>query len=193
MIVDGLVALVAALGDYFTANKVAATVGFGLKARMAQINQGPGGASRVILIPGKIDPSPGSSKVVDGGPFSQPRHTRDNPRHLAWWHKIITCSVWGVDPTKPRDELAEYAATVDLLEKTYQGLHNAVYTDPRDGSKFAVGLADLQLDGSSWVSPPTEVAFGRELVVFFTHNGPIFDRLIDTTTPQPAIVRDPAT
>jgi hypothetical protein len=194
--IDGLAALVSGLGDYFVSIGVTAKVGFGLKARASQLNQGPGGANRVILIPGKIDPSAGPPKVVDAGTFSQPRQTSQNPRPLAWWHKVVTCSIWAVDASTPavlQDELAQYVAAVNLLEATYQGLHNAIYTDPSDRSKFNVGLADLQLDASLWVSPPSEQAFGRELVVYFTHNGPIFDRAIDITTPKPAISRDPAT
>lgn len=189
--VDGLVALVEGVRGYFA--KIGATeivVDFGLKARSKSINQGTGGANRVVLIPGKVDPSAGIPKALDAGAFTQPRHHSDNPRELVWFHKIVSVSVWGVDATDAatlQDPLKQYAATIALLEKTYQALHYAEYTTP-DNVTHTAGLADLILKDGKWVAPPVENAFGVEFLATFEHNAPLFDRVLGTATPQPAII-----
>lgn len=194
---SGLVALAAGVRAFFEANGVPATVPpVGWKYRTFQVNQGPGGGSRVAFIPGRIDPTaPGVPKVLDAGTFSQPQlstpgprlggqtQNPGNPRPLASWHKLVSVSIWAVDPDGPQDDERQLSALENLVDWTYTAMHNAV--DPVSGRN--VGLADLELVDSVWTTPPVERAFGRELVLFFIQHAPVFDLFIQTTTPKPAI------
>lgn len=195
---SGLIALADGMRAYFAQQKVPAVVTpVGWKYRSFVLNQGPGGGSRVCLIPGKIDPSAGTPpKVSEAGRFSQP-HFGDagsgggyaNPRRLANWERVVTLSVWAVDARDLRNDELQFAALEDLVEATYQAMHNAV--DPVTG--INVGLADVVLEDAVWVLPPAEIAFGRELVAYFRHFGPLFDAGDNVVTPKPAIARNPAT
>ena len=196
---SGLIALSDGVRAFFAANNVAATVTpVGWRYRSFQVNQGPGGGSRVCFIPGKIDPSsPGAPKVLDAGTFAPPRLSSPgpraggvttgagNPRPLVSWKKVVSLSVWAVDTTDLGNDELQLAALENLVESTYQAIHNAV--DPVSGQ--AVGLADIELTDAVWNLPPVERAFGRELVAYFIQSGPLFDLPIDYTTPQPAILR----
>lgn len=201
---SGLIALSDGVRAFFQANSVSASVPpVGWRYRSFQVNQGPGGGSRVCFIPGKIDPTaPGVPKVLDAGQITQPRQAgasgpkvggpgvyAGNPRPLRWWHKVVTVSIWGVDISDPSNDELQLAATEDLFEATIQAMHHAV--DPVSGS--AVGLADIEITDAQWVLPPVEMAFGRELVLFIVQNGPLFDLPVETTTPQPAIIRGAVT
>lgn len=186
-IIDGLVALVQGTKDFFAAQQVTAAVAFGWKAHWEQLNQGPGGANRVVFIPGRVDLSaPAAPRVIDAGTLSKPRKTHDNPRELAWWHKPVTLSIWGVDTTDRNDDLKQYAATVALFEQTMQAIHGAVFTTP-DGVTHNVGLADVIWEEPRWIAPPVEMGFGRCLGVVFTHNGPLFDLAHDVALPAPQV------
>ena len=98
---------------------------------------------------------------------------------------MVSLCVWAVDTRDLEDDQAQLIALEDLFEWTVRGLHNAV--DPVSG--IPVGLADLELTDAVWTAPPVEGAFGRELVCYFLHHEPIFDKPIDVTTPQPGIAR----
>jgi hypothetical protein len=186
--VDGLFALVEASRDYFASQGADVVVGFGEKAHSQIFDQAATGAGRVIFMAGKIDPNVGAPKAVEAGEFTEPRKTSDNPRPLAWWSKIFTVGVWAYDPAEPDSDLAQYKATCDLLELTYQALHRAVWTGP-DGSKHIVGTGDVQIESAFWVRGPVEQALGRELLFYARQDGPLFDQVIPTRTPTAAIDR----
>lgn len=191
--VDGLVALVAGVKAFLAGQKVTAAVDFGWNAREKWINQGPGGGNRIVFVPGQVDPSEGPPKVSDAGPMAQPRLKApgNNPRPLVQWARTVTMFVWGADTTDLEDELKQYAATVGLFEYAVQALHNAVYIDST-GHARNVGLADVVFEKVMWSAMPSNQAFGRELVAYFHLDGPLFDMTIQLATPQPAILRDPA-
>ena len=196
---SGLIALADGMRAYFAKFNVPAVVTpVGWRYRTFQMNQGPGGGSRVCLIPGKIDPSqPGVPSVLDAGTFAQPRLATPgprlggalslggNPRPLASFHKIVSLSIWAVDPTDTSNDELQFAALEGLLDWTYQAMHNAV--DPV--TKKNVGLGDIDLTDAVWTTPPVERAFGRELVAYFLHHGPILDQAVGITTPQPSVER----
>jgi len=195
---SGLIALADGMRAYFEAQRIPAVVTpVGWKYRSFVINQGPGGGSRVCLIPGRIDPSSGTPpKVIEAGTFKQPMFGDAgsnggyaNPRRLIEWDRTVSLCVWGVDTTQLDNDEAQYAALEDLVEATYQALHNAV--DPVTG--INVGLADVVLQDAVFTLPPVELAFGRELVGYFQHKGPLFDVADRIVTPKGAIVRQPAT
>lgn len=200
---SGLVALADGMRAYFEAHQVAATIPpVGWRYRTWQINQGPGGGSRVCLIPGKIDPTaPGPPKVLDAGQITQPWLSTPgprlggpstgagNPRPLRSWHKIVSLCVWGVDTTALDEDEKQLIAVENLFEWAIRAMHNAV--DPVSG--LNVGLADVELTETIWTKPPVDQAFGQEIVAYFIHHEPVFDVPIDVTTPKPGIERGPVT
>jgi hypothetical protein len=193
---SGLIALSDGLRAFFAANAVPAIVTpVGFRYRTFQTNQGPDGGSRVCLIPGKIDPtSPAPPKVLEAGTFrgasqSANRSGPGGPRPLATWDRIVSLSVWGVDPSDTSNDELQLAATENLLEWTYRGLHAAV--DPVTGKN--VGLSAVELQDAAWVAPPVERAFGRELVAWFVHSGPLYDLVPRLTFPTPVLTKGPIT
>jgi len=186
---SGLIALSDGVRAYFEANRIDASVpAVGWRQRTMWTNEGPGGGSRVIFMPGQFDGGL-DSRPLKGGSFHKARQTHDDPRPLVWWARLATLSVWAVDPDRPDDEELQIAATEDLLEKAVSAAHNAI--DPVTGSP--VGLADLIWGDLTWVRPPSDAAFGREILLTFTHGSALFDLPIGIATPQGAVARDPPT
>jgi hypothetical protein len=208
---NGLLALRDGVAAYFLAQGVPATVGqVGIKYRYFQVNEGPGGAMRVVFMPGEYDGSD-APRTRRGGTLSPPRKASGqdskrfavpslsdpsgfvpgpstlNPAPLASNTEIATVSVWAVDPLDPQDEESAYIATFDLFELTLEAMHRAV--DPDTG--VHVGVANLRPGDYLWSTPVGERAFGRELLYSFEHKGLFFFQPIDKATPQPAIHRNP--
>lgn len=207
-VVSGFVALVSAVQAYFDAVGVDAHVSGGWKEREQIINQGVGGANRVVFVPGRIDPALAAPRALDAGKITQPRIKQlsgggdmvggstvgryvDNPRPLRGWDKIVSVSVWGVDTDHLDDEMAQIAATENLFESMIQGVHNGVYSDD-SGLESPTGLGDVIWDGSTWGVFAPNAQFGRELLGFFIHKGPFYDLPYGVATPKPAVHRVPA-
>jgi hypothetical protein len=202
---SGLIALSDGVREYFGAQGITAVVTpVGWRYRTFQVNQGPGGGSRVCFIPGRIDPTmPGAPKVMPAGAIRQPSTSSPpgvpragsllagvrNPRPLRNWDKIVSVSIWAVDTSDVNNDELQLAATEDLLEATVQAMHFAIDPD----TKIPVGMANVVIDEAVWVLPPVERAFGRELVLFLTQPGPLYAPAKDIATPQPAIVKGPIT
>lgn len=206
--VSGFVALVGAVERYFDANGIDAKVAGGWKQREQILNQGIGGANRVIFVPGRLDPTVGAPRPLEAGKIVQPRIKQlsgggdmvggstsgryvDNPRPLRGWEPIVSVSVWGVDNDHLDDELAQIAATVDLFEKMIQAVHNGVFAD-ESGLESPVGLADVVWEGSTWGVFSPNAQYGRELIGYFVHKGPFYDVALGVATPKPAVHRVPA-
>lgn len=195
---SGLIALSDAVRAYLPTIGVTTTVTpVGWRYRTFNVNQGPGGANRVSFIPGKIDPtSPAPPKVVDGGTFYQPKFgnagkplgANANPRRLLSWERIVSLSVWAVDTTDTSNDELQLAALENLVEATFQAMHNGI--DPVSG--LNVGLADIEMQDSLIVAPPVEQSFGREFILYFLHKGPMYDAPIPTVVVTPTIERNPA-
>lgn len=188
---SGLIALSDGVRAYFAQNEVPAEVTkVGLKYRTFRVNQGPGGGSRVCIIPGEFDGDL-APKPARFGKLKKPRHnaTEDgNPRALAWWEKPFTVSIWGVDLTDLGDEEKQLQATEDLFELTVRALRAAF--DPV--TQQPVGLADIVEGPVVLNRKEVERNFGFELLAQFTHNGPLFDSEVEIGFPDGAIARDPA-
>lgn len=187
---SSLIALSDAVRAYFVATNVAANVpACGWKERGKQINQGPGGASRVIFMPGKYTGEPGPPKVLEGGRIGRAqRKTNLNPRELVSWDRVSTVSVWGVDAMRSDDEEAQIEATETLFECTVRAMHNSV--DLVTGVPLGAGA--IEWGDVFLVAPPTERGFGREMLVTFVHKAVFFDDEIDTAFPSAAVARNPA-
>jgi hypothetical protein len=188
---DAIVALRDATAAYFVANDVPAVVArVGLKYRTFQVNQGPGGGSRVVFIPGEFDGSldPKPMKLSE---LAMPRKNvtdTGNPRELFKRTLNVTLSIWAVDTSKLSDEEAQWCATSDLAELTIQGARNG--QDPESG-KYP-GLANLLPYAEILNRTAIENTFGFELLLQCRLGSVYLDQPSDTTTPQPAIARDPA-
>lgn len=190
---SALRALVRGVDAYFQAYGVPARVSLGWTQRDRQDNQGPGGAARVVFVPGEFTPEGGPPRNLRAGLLSRQGQQNDSDgdtrnRALAWWAEIVTCSVWAVDPDNATDEGAQIEATEDLLESTIQGIHNAV--DPK--TQANVGFANvLEWGPATWTLPPAQRAFGRELTFTFVLQVPMRDQPVSLAEPQPAVNRAP--
>lgn len=191
---SGLVGLVRGVRAYFDANGVTAAVSLGWTQRYRQDNQGSGGANRVIFISGETDGSAGPPKVLKGGEldrdgaqnFVAVNANNERIRALAWWHRIVTVSVWAADPASPQDEELQIEATDALLESTLQALHNG--SDPDTGQY--TGGANIEHWGAvAYTTPPVEAAFGREYMFQIVILEGYFDAAVGMAYPGGAVGR----
>jgi hypothetical protein len=208
MFPDGIEGLARGVAAYFVLQGITAQVAVGWTARNRQDNQGPGGANRVVFIPGEFDPGGGPPKPLKAGVIDrngEQNHVDVNGvryRAVAWLHEIITCSVWAVDARAPSDELAQIRATSQLREQAVSAIYNAV--DPEtlaatpqneEGAIYptGTGFANIEEWGPMfWTLPPGESAFGRELTFTFTLYGVVLDAPVALVYPQAAVSRNPA-
>lgn len=168
-ILSGVAALVAATQLYFAEVGDGTTVAFGYRERAKQINQGLGGANRVIFLPGdpngaggKLAPTPrdvGRRELDDG----DGNHVA-TIRPLASWERQFSISIWGVDKDSPRDELAQAVATEALFEHTVRAIEGFVGT----------GGMNLAWGAVTW-TVTKENAFGTELLVGLALAHPLLD------------------
>lgn len=193
---SGIVGVARGIRAFFATNEISAVVRVGWVDRNRQTNQGPGGANRVVLIPGVFDAtSGGPPKPLKAGRIDRdgPSHAYDDKtvrmRTVAFWHEAVTCMVWGVDPDFPTDEERQIEATEGLLELTLRALKNSV--DPESG--MSAGFANLETFGDAvWTMPPAEMSFGRELAFGFELLVPLYDQPYGKAYPQAAVSRLPA-
>jgi hypothetical protein len=190
---EALPALIRGVEAFFQTYEVTASVRFGWNERARRDNQSPAGASRIVFTPGEYGPPdvlrPMKAGIVDRD--GEQNHMVDNPQSqaLAWWHLLVTCSVWGVDPLSPQDELKNYVATKRLFLWTLRAIKNA--RDPDTGD--LVGFANIEEWGQpQWTLPPGVAAFGRELTFTFTMNEPQPEVPILVSFPTPVVSRVPA-
>lgn len=160
---SGLVALVAAVQSYFDAHDVTAKVVLGWKQPTQQINQGPGGANRVVFIPS--DPTGKGGKIV--APQQPGLRNFGDPadvaaRALYDWERFVIVSVWAADGSDPHDEGKQIEAVEDLFESTIQAVHAFAKNNARWGDV-------------AWTTSPVEHVFGRELRAGLTFRHPLFD------------------
>ena len=175
---------------YFKEEEIPAIVAkVGLKYRSFQINvSSPGGANRVVFIPGVFDGT-NSPKARPYGELS--RKTRNasavnNPRELAQWERPCTISVWAApSPSDLQDEEKSLVLVEDLLEKVVRGLYSSALVIPEDTEmSFSVAGA-FSLGAVTVNAPPTESGYGVELLVSLMLRGPFFDKTLDVVFPTP--------
>lgn len=176
IIQSGLINAIASVRTYFASNGITATVEAGWKRRAHQMNQGPGGANRVVF-------TPSADENGGGGELSPPRFPGARGvanvatiRELANWNRRVLVSVWAVDLTATESEEAQIQAVESLLEWTMRAV------------KFAPGaFADAVWGDTKW-TPPQERAFGLEIAVGLTFRHPIFDAPSDLVFPSAAAI-----
>jgi hypothetical protein len=163
-----LLGLADAVQSHFRANEVPANVVFGRRERAKVINQGPGGANRVVICPGTPQGKMGRMGL-DG---LQPGARKDfgRARALAQWESIATVYVWAVDNAQRENEIAQYCAAVELLETTLQAIHT-----------FAAGnykLGDVDADATA-----LERMYGFELSFTLFYQFPLLSTKPDRVIP----------
>ncbi len=179
---SGLLRLRNAVAAYFELFQVPAVVApVGLKYRSFALNQAaPGGANRVVFIPGEFDGSnaPKARKYGEISRSSRNHASVDNPREIASWDRPITISCWSAPvPGAPRDEGETIGLAEDLLEKVVRAVHES-------------GLSDITWGGVIINAPATENGFGVELLLAATQRGPLFGVTLEYAQPTPKLPRE---
>lgn len=131
-----------------TAPRMTATLAFGWPEGAKHVNQGPGGANRIVLTP-----------ADDDGELGPPTRVGGNPKHLWEIARKINVSIWAVDPARPRDPIAQVGAIDRLFAELAQAANDA-----------AAGLH--LFSDRKWVSP-SENQFGKELRCTLTLAQPV--------------------
>lgn len=184
---SGFLAAVVAVQAFLTDNSVNARVEVGWRRRNQQLNQGPGGANRVVFTPSADDSGAGGSlipprfvgprTVYDKDPLAvDPTRPVATMRALRDWQRRALVSVWAVDVTRREDE----AAQIEAVETLFEWVMRAVHGSP--GAFAAVTWGDV-----TW-TPPGERAFGLELRAGLTFTHPVFDSPRDIAYPAGAAV-----
>lgn len=158
-------------------------VAAGWRERGKQINQGSGGANRVVFIPGDV-------KTGRAGNFAPvARKSTTNPAALAQLDELHTMSVWAYDGVNSNDEMAQVEAVEALLELAIQAVHFAVSADTGQ----ALGGANVKWIDKTWTISSVEITYGREVLVTFTIATSYKAQTVPTCTPGTAIIsRNPA-
>jgi hypothetical protein len=188
--VSGLVALVNAVTLDFAKRGIASPGGVPVQVLSGLKNRSLWSVPRVVFIPGKFDGTL-PPKPLDEGRLVPPEHTKaDNPRELATWERLVTCSVYTVDETDIQNDLLQVAALDSLVESTLQSIWNAFTPNvaPIGGNNKEYGYtgqASIAFTDSpvTRIYPGVEFTHGGEILFTFTQKGPFFDVPIPTVTP----------
>lgn len=124
----------------------------GFNQREQQLNQGPGGANRVLLMPGSWPDGGNQGKLVE------PRRRRGITHRVnATWERVVTASVWAADTTALSSPEAQLQAVSSLMNTTHAALRQILEGDfPGTGEVF------------SDTTRTANLAFGQELLMQFT-------------------------
>lgn len=144
------------VAEYFATVDPGVSVQFGAIARWEQLNQGTGGANRIVIVPGRlpdgddgdVDAAPGPGEHID------PDTHAIVPRMIAAQPRFITISVWaaadGATPSaRERHEVLE-----QLIERTL-----------RAGNHSLANLANGQWGRGRYNRNPAELRFGDEYLL----------------------------
>lgn len=162
-----------------------ATIVVGERSKVAQINQGPGGANRIVIQPGDDGGKDGEFLGVRGpGPKTIVPPPLDNTttaqgtqvRRISDWNRLFMISVWACDPARPRDDLPSYEACERLLEDFMQAV-TATYP------------AHIAWGAPTWTRKTVDTEYGREIRVPLAIRSTMFDLPESTVTPSPVVTR----
>lgn len=172
---------------YFAASNVRAAVSIGWKERTKQINQGPGGAARVVFQPSDDDGSAGNFDLTNMRAGEVPIFdtTKTPPlqvahaRRLRTWHETIVVNVWAHDDSKPDDERAQRRAAKTLVSWTMR----AVQASAAGAANAQWGKATASYGQKGSQSFPTELRNGVEYRLWLELRSPVFDRPVELAYP----------
>ncbi len=172
--IAGLITLVAGVRTYFTSRGYTASVAVGWKPATYRINEGPGGANRVVFIPS--NPNGKGGRIT----IAQKTHTLPGPEPIGTWEQVGVASFWAADASSQAalaDEEKQFEAVNTLFEKTVEAVR-------------AVAHAAFVWGDTEWVLDPLEHSFGRELRVGFQLKSALFDRDYAIKTPGPVLTKE---
>lgn len=167
-ILSGFSALVTGVKAYFAVVDPAVEVLCGYRQRAQQLNQGGGGANRVIFLPG--DPNGAGGRIEQPRDVGRQELSDENDvrvaniRPLASWARQFSISIWGWDSTAPRDELVQAGATEALFEQTLRALEQVK----------GAGGPNVEWGGVTW-TVAKENTLGSELLVSLLLTHPLMD------------------
>jgi hypothetical protein len=151
----------------FSAESTTANVVFGWREPAKQINQGPGRANRICIVPG--------DESGDIGEITSARNPGRNPRPLATLNEVFSVYVFGWDSSAPEDELKQYIATRFLYDAWYRAVYLAAH-------------GTFQVLSAKWVTTQMERRFGAEILAVYAIESMIPDS--PWTIAPPPIVSD---
>jgi hypothetical protein len=191
---SGLLYLRDQVAAYFQDQNIPAQVAaVGLKYRSFALNQSTGGGNRIVFIPGEFD---GESQLKSRPYGTLSRNLRNsasvvNPRELLNWERPFTISVWAAPvPGLADSESYSIGIVEDLLEQVIRAIQAC--PDPGDPSGGSSIAASIVWGGVIIKSPPTEQAFGTELLVSAIQNCPFFGPTLDFVIPTAKVTRNGA-
>ncbi len=175
---SGLLRLRDSVAAYFLEWAVGAVVApVGLKYRSFTLNASPGGANRVVLIPGEFDGS-NAPKARKYGALSRETENHasvNNPKEIASWERPFTISIWSAPvPGLSKEEGDTIGAAEDLLEQVVRAILES-------------GMADITLSSILINSQLQENGFGVELLLSGSQRSPLFGVTLDYVKAKPAI------
>lgn len=108
-------------------------VGFtGWKQREQQLNQGPGQANRVLIIPGSYPDGANQGRLI--APL---RRKGLLHRVNATWERVFTLSTWAVDTSDTHNEEKQIQAVSSLMNTCHAALREVLHGDfPGTGDVF---------------------------------------------------------
>jgi hypothetical protein len=173
-------ALVTGVKEYFTAIESSTLIKVGYRERPKQ-SQGPGGANRIVFLPGL--PNGAGGKITPprdvGAQLLTDPLAGDAPvaqvRRLLTWERQFSVSVWAADAsttTAVRDELAQLDVVEALLEQLAQAIEQV----------HGVGGPNVVWGGVTW-TVPKENTFGAEVLVDLAFAHPLMDAPLAVGTP----------
>jgi hypothetical protein len=189
---SGLVYLRDQTAQYFLDYNINAVVPpVGLKYRSFTLNQAtPANSNRVVFIPGEFD-GENILKSRNYGVISRDiRNSASvvNPSEIAAWERPFTVSIWAAPkPGESDDEQSAISEVENLLELTIRAMLSALDpSDPRQGKTVAASI----VWGNVLIkSPPSEKAFGTELLLSAIQLCPIFGLTLDVVQPSAVVPR----
>lgn len=176
---SGFTHLVRGIRSYFQSQEYPTAIHVGIRAYFEQWNQGPGGADRVVVIPGEFH----GEQTYRNRPYGsiQPKlgHASTNPAEVAQWTRPVTISVWASPAWNEGGEDIE----LEQNERT-----EALFEAVRVACQVAE-MADLKWGAVERVSPPQERAFGEAMLVHVEQRGPLYYPALQLAFPTPAVAR----
>lgn len=136
--------------ERFATESPTVKIDFGWKAPAKQVNQGEGGASRVVFVPGA------EGKI---GQYNGARRAGRNPRPLATLVERLTVYVWAFDGSDPHDDRTQYRAAKLL----HNAVVRAIQLSMRSGSLANLPASGVAFEEPTWILSKVERRFGAEL------------------------------
>ena len=142
--------LLQGIRSYFQANGVTTAVFFGFKERTKSVNQGKGGANRIVVIPGRFPNH-------EDGELVAPTGTGGNPRRLMSQELITTLSLWAVAADNGNEEQTEQAID-DMKENVISAIQSTL-------------MHAVQWGANRYNPEPIETRFGVEYLIEISISG----------------------